>query len=164
MWRLLAREWSVDMTPSDRLQVRDAGQQGRRIERPCQPLKMENVAASVATIMLIPVIVVPKCGGDHYRARIWTVVAGAISGKQPTFGLIYQYLLGLWRCAWAALCWKQVSARRLTFRSLMCRALVERAAENKFLTCLRAYRVRLTCSVSWRGKPVRSICFESKRR
>ena len=109
-------------TPSDRLQVRDAGQQGRRIERPCQPLKMEDVAASVAMTMLILVIVVARCGGNHYRARIWTVVAGVISGKQPTFGLIYQYFLGLWRCAWAALCWKQVSARRLTFRSLMCRA------------------------------------------
>lgn len=121
------------------------------MERPCQPLKIEDVAARVAMTMLILVNVVARCGGDHYRARIWTVVGGVISGGQPTFGLIYQYLLGLWRCAWAALCWKQVSARRLTFRSPICRALVERAAENKILTwcaCLRAYRVRLMCSVS----------------
>ena len=116
------------------------------MERPCQPLKIEDVAARVAMTMLILVNVVARCGGDHYRARIWTVVGGVISGGQPTFGLIYQHLLGLWRCAWAALCWKQVSARRLTFRSLICRALVERAAENKILTCLRAYRVRLMCS------------------
>jgi hypothetical protein len=92
---------------------------------------MEEVAARVAMTMLILVIVVARCGGDHYRARIWTVVARAISDGLPTSGMIYQYLLGLWRCAWAALCWKQVSARRLTFRSPVCRALMERAAENK---------------------------------
>jgi hypothetical protein len=80
------------------------------MERPCQPLKIQDVAAGVAMTMLILVIVVARCGGDHYRARIWTVVAGAISGGQPGLGLIYQYLLSLWRCAWAALCWKQVSA------------------------------------------------------
>lgn len=39
--------------------------------------------------------------------------------------------------------------------------LVEGAAENKILTCLHAYRVRLTWSVSWKGK---YICFKSKRR
>ena len=119
------------------------------MERPCQPLKIQDVAAGVAMTMLILAIVDVGCGGDHYRARIWTVIAAVISDGQPRFGLIYHCLLGLWRCARAALCWKQVSARRLTFRAPICRALVERlerAAENKILTCLRAYRVRLMCS------------------
>jgi len=70
---------------------------------------MEEVAAGVAMTMLILVIVVARCGGDHYRARIWTVVAGVISRGQPMLGMIYHCLLGLWRCAWAALCRKQVS-------------------------------------------------------
>jgi hypothetical protein len=80
------------------------------MERPCQPLKIQDVAAGVAMTMLILANVDVGCGGDHYRARIWTVIAGVISGGQPGLGLIYQYLLSLWRCAWAALCWKQVSA------------------------------------------------------
>ena len=113
--------------------------------------------------MLIPVIVVARCGGDHYIARIWTVVAGVISGGQSMFGLIYQYLLGLWRCASAALCWKQVSTRRLTFRSLMCRALAERAAKNKILTCLRAYHFGLSCAVSQQSKPVKCSTSVSRR-
>jgi hypothetical protein len=114
--------------------------------------------------MLILVIVVARCGGDHYRARIWTVVAGAISGGQPMFGLIYHCLLGLWRCAWAALCWKQVSCTQADVQISNLPRLVEKAAENKILTCLRAYRARLMCSVSRRSRSVRQIRFKSKPR
>ena len=62
------------------------------------------MAARVAKIKLLLVSILAKCGGDHYRARIWTVTAGVISDEQPRVGLIYHYLLGLWRCLWAAYC------------------------------------------------------------
>ena len=101
MWRLTACEWPIGMTarpPSDRLQVRRRERQGIRIERRYQPLGLVSVAASVALIVLTLVIIAMRCGGDHYRARIWTVVAVVISGHIAVFGLIYCYLLGLWRC------------------------------------------------------------------
>lgn len=56
------------------------------------------MAASVALIVLTLVIIAMRCGGDHYTARIWTVVAVVISGGVAMFGLTYYYLLGLWRC------------------------------------------------------------------
>lgn len=101
MWRLTGCEWPIGMTarlPSDRLQVRCRERQGTRIERRCQPLALVNVAASVALILLTLVIIAMRCGGDHYTARIWTVVAVAISGDVAIFGVMYYYLLGLWRC------------------------------------------------------------------